>query len=667
MNAKLNLKLDKAVSQEFFVVLLSYMITRSTIDKIFAVSRIEEVVGDYVQLKRSGSGMGGLCPFHNEKTPSFKVNPSLGIYKCFGCSRGGNAVDFIMEMEKMSYPEALKHLAAKYQIEVEETYERSEERDQEAELRESLYVALEYAKNTFHNQMMEDDEGRRIGLSYFKERGLTEETIHAFNLGYALKGWDNFLKLPKSKAFGDSILLQAGLIKKRDREGEEDSYYDAFRERIIFPIQNVHGKTVAFGARMLNPDDRGPKYLNSPESPVYNKSAILYGLFESRKDIRIEDRCYLVEGYMDVVMLHQHGVKNVVASSGTSLTADQVKLMKRFTDNVTILYDGDKAGIKAALRGVDVLLEGGLNAHVVLFPEGEDPDSYCKANGGEAFKRYVVDMQEDFVLFKANLLLDEYGKDPIGQSKVTKEIVESIVLIQDPIKRQAYIRETASVLDFEEALIQQEVVRVRNQKKKSKRHFKETPEQAKAFLPDILPEAKVKDAAIAIERQLLEKLMRFGNENLTEEKTVAQFVFEEIRDAQYSFHSPMFEKVFDQASRYFLERGTLDEHFFVQHETIGKLAAEIYSQRFELSDAWEKNLELKIRTLEENFRDDVVNNINYIKLVQANKMIKNISERLKEASDVEDLQQIQKEYMELIVFKRELHQILGIEGALPSE
>ncbi|WP_375447127.1 DNA primase [uncultured Fibrella sp.] len=421
-------------------------IPEETVERIRQAADILEVVGDFVSLKRRGSNYIACCPFHNEKSPSFNVNPARQIYKCFGCGKAGDSVRFVMDVENLGYGEALRYLAKKYNIEIEEQEVTPEEQLKHTE-RESLYIVLNYAKTFFQEHMLKTDEGRGIGLSYFRERGFSDPTIAAFDLGYSPDQWDALLKDAQTKGYNPELLGKAGLTVTREESGK---IFDRFRGRVMFPIHNVSGRVIAFGARILKVDPKAPKYLNSPETEAYHKSQVLYGIFQAKQTIRQEDVCYLTEGYTDVISLHQAGIKNVVASSGTSLTIEQIRLISRFTQNVTILYDGDAAGVKAALRGLDMVLEEGLNVSVATFPNGDDPDSYVRKVGAEAFKTYLSHNTQDFIAFKTAALLKDAGDSPFKRAEVITEIVGSITRIPDPIKRQVFFQSTARQLSVDE-------------------------------------------------------------------------------------------------------------------------------------------------------------------------------------------------------------------------
>lgn len=444
------------------------MIPKETIDEIFQTARVEEVIGEFVQLKKSGSNFKGKSPFVDERTPSFMVSPAKQIWKCFSSGKGGNVVSFLMEAEHFSYVESLKWLAKKYNIEIKDDRPRSPEEIQAQSVRENLSIINEFARTTFHENLTKHPQGKAIGLSYFLERGFREDIIEKFQLGYCLDESEGFTKRALAKNYKLDYLVQAGLTKVKDTRS-----FDFFRGRVMFPIHSIAGKVLGFGGRTLKTDKKIAKYFNSPESELYNKSKILYGLYFAKNTIIKYDNCYLVEGYTDVISLYQAGVENVVASSGTSLTTDQIKLIKRYTENVTILYDGDNAGIKASFRGIDMLLSEGLNVKVVLFPDGEDPDSFAKASTTEELKEYIKDNSKDFIVFKSDILLKDAGNDPIQRAKLINDIVASVAVIDDAIKRQVYSRECANIFEMPEQTIVQEVNKVRQKKKNEQQKIAE--------------------------------------------------------------------------------------------------------------------------------------------------------------------------------------------------
>lgn len=641
------------------------LIRQSTIDQIFSAASIEDVVGDVVRLRKSGAGLVGLCPFHNEKTPSFSVSPSRGIFKCFGCGKAGNVVGFLMEHEGLTYVEALKNLAARYHIEVEEDAAGREEIDEKASERESLYAALEFARKYFHDNLQEGS-GKRIGQAYFYERGLQESTINEFGLGYALPEWRAFNDHALKSGFSVDILLKAGLIKQSDKEKEatedgvevEANYYDRFRDRVMFPIRNMMGKVVGFGGRKLNNDDRSPKYINSPETAVYNKSQILFGLSFSKRHIRDSDKAFLVEGYLDVLMLYQSGIKNVVASSGTSLTEGQIRQVKRFTENVTVLFDGDAAGAKASLRGVDMLLENGLNVKVVVFPEGEDPDSYCRQLGGEGLLSFIAASEKDFMLFKADFLQVTEGSDPIKKSEAIRSILESIGKIPDPLKRSFYVKECARVMEAEEQLLHRELARIRrhgqhSNVKKIERNLMEVGVED----TDQVVEAEVTEDNK--EYRLIRSLLLYGNQPFEEEVFVADVIFEELARDRYRFDDALFQKVIDRAQIQWQEHKSLSDDWFTRHPEFGNLAAGILADKYVLSPAWKEKFEIFIKDETENFTDEVHANLLYLKLKQIDKSLDANREALKSAEGEGEVDHHMQVHLKLLAVRQEIAKSLG--------
>ena len=425
------------------------MISKETIEKVFDQARVEEVIGDFVQLKRSGSNMKGLSPFVNEKSPSFMVSPVKQIWKDFSSGKGGNSVTFLMEHEHFTYPEAIKYLANKYGIEVEETIVSNEDIEQANE-KESMYLVSEFARDYFHKTMLNTDEGQAIGLSYFKERGFSKETIEKFHLGYSPDIWDAFTKEALGKAYKLEYLEKTGLTIVKQ---EDEKTFDRFKGRVMFPIQSMSGRVLGFGGRILTNDKKAAKYLNSPESEIYHKSKVLYGIFQAKQAIAKQDNCYLVEGYTDVIQFNQSGIENVVASSGTALTPDQIRLVNRLTNNITVLFDGDAAGLRASIRGIDLILEAGMNVKVCSFPDGEDPDSFAKYNSYEVLKQYLDENSKDFIQFKADLLVKEANNDPIKKAELIRDMVQSISKISDQIKREVYIKECSRIMDISEDVL----------------------------------------------------------------------------------------------------------------------------------------------------------------------------------------------------------------------
>lgn len=509
-------------------------ISKLTSDKVKERADIVEVVGDYVPLKKKGQNMWACCPFHGEKSPSFSVSPAKQIYKCFGCGKAGDPIQFVMDIEGVGFQEAIRHLAGKYGIEVEEDEARTPEQNLEQNERESLFIALNFAKDFFVKNL-QTEEGRSIGLSYFKERGFNPQIIEKFDLGYALDGWDHFLKAANAAGFEEEILLKAGLILQK--EGDPNRLYDRFRGRVTFAIHNISGKPIGFGARILTKEKNQPKYINSPETPIYHKSDVLYGMFQAKKAIRDLDNCFLVEGYTDVISMHLSGIENVVSSSGTSLTEGQIKLIKRFTNQVTVLYDGDAAGIKASIRGIDLLLEGGLNVKAVVFPDGDDPDSYSRKVGSQAFQDYLKENSRDFIGFKIGLYQEEFARDPIRKAEVIREIVQSIGKIPDPIIRSVYVKEASGLLQIEEEIIHSELNK--SLIKSQKDHFQKAKEEAEAEekLEELVPshvQVSFLEKLSIHEREILRLMSLYFSESLDDEgKTVLEYLLSETLETKF--------------------------------------------------------------------------------------------------------------------------------------
>jgi DNA primase len=575
------------------------VIKQEVIDKILDAAHIEEVVGEFVDLKKRGSSLIGLCPFHNEKTPSFNVSVSKGIYKCFGCGMAGDSVKFIMDHEKYSYPEALRFLAKKYHIEIEEEVSSQEEilnRDH----RESLLVVTNWASEFFKTQLWETEEGQTIGLDYFRERGFRDDIIKKYGLGYSPEAWSTLTDAAKTAGYQDNYLAETGLIVQK----EDGRNYDRFRGRVMFPIHNLSGRVLGFGGRTLKTDKQTPKYVNSPESEIYHKSNVLYGLYFAKKAISQADQCLLVEGYMDVLALHQAGIEQAVASSGTSLTSGQIRLIARYTKNVTILFDGDAAGIKAALRGIDMLLEEGLNVKILLIPDGEDPDSYLRKYGSEAFKSYLQQHQEDFISFKTNVLLADAGDDPIKRANTIREVVESIALIPDQIKASVFIRECSSLLEIEERVLLHELnkLRVSNARKKGKTVGQSdrphpTQEDLDPLLappqtegPKAMPENNPQTIATLQEREFIRVLLNYGrdlahwetNPNLP----IAPLLINSILDIPFT--DPVCARILKIYQGYIAKQELPEDRVFTSHtdKAISELAITLLSPRYEISPNW---------------------------------------------------------------------------------
>lgn len=556
------------------------MISKNTIDKVFETARVEEVIGDFVQLKRAGSNFKGLSPFSDERSPSFMVSPVKQIWKDFSSGKGGNSIAFLMEHEHFTYPEAIRYLARKYNIEIEET-ELSDEHKAEANERESMYLVSEFAKKYFHNTLLNDEEGRAIGYSYFKERGFTNDTIKKFELGYSPESWDAFTKEALGKGYKLDYLDKTGLTIVK-----EDKQFDRFKGRVMFPISSMSGRTLGFGGRILTNDKKAAKYLNSPESDIYHKSKVLYGIFQAKQSIAKLDNCYLVEGYTDVIQFSQAGIENVVASSGTALTPDQIRLVNRLTKNITVLFDGDAAGLRASIRGIDLILEEGMNVKVCTFPDGEDPDSFAKKNSHADLVHYLETNAKDFIQFKASLLMDEAKNDPVKKAGLIRDMVTSISKIPDRIQREIYLQETSRIMDISEQvlvntlaqLVQKDITEVDKKQKQEQKAFdvvkNENPEQARKI--DILFE---------LERKIIEILLLYGHKEdefedvllktneegeiheVSEKKEykVYQRIYLSLQEDEVELANPLFRDIYNDLINYFHQNETFNAEHYLMH------------------------------------------------------------------------------------------------------
>jgi DNA primase len=645
------------------------LIPKDTIQTIIETARIEEVVGEFVHLRKRGVNYVGLCPFHNEKTPSFTVSPAKGIYKCFGCGKAGNSVNFIMEHEHYTYPEALKFLAKKYNIEVEEE-QQTPEQIQQLNERESLYAVTEFARKFFTEQLLNTDEGKSIGLSYFKERDFTDKTIDEFQLGYSPDRWDAFTKAAKENGYEKQFLVKTGLTI--DKDGK---HFDRFRARVIFPIHNLTGRVIGFGGRILKKDDKKAKYVNSPESEIYNKSKVLYGIYFAKNEIIKKDNCFLVEGYTDVISLFQAGIKNVVASSGTSLTTGQIRLIKRYTPNITILYDGDAAGLKASFRGIDMILEQGMNVKVVLFPEGEDPDSYARTHRSVEVEDYITSQAKDFIRFKTSVLLEETQNDPVKKAGLIKEIVQTISLIPDGITRSLYVKECSALLDMTEQTLMNELnKRLRENFKKKSRS---TPPET--MTPEVQEYQQEKQTEFDVyeteyqERDIIRILLNYGQQEIIFEETdenghpveiaveVAKFIVNDIRRDSLEFKDPAFKKIFDEYVQH-IERDEIpDENHFKNHEDpeISTLAVNMLLSPYEVSETWQKLAKIEVVTESGKLKKAVVNSVLSFKAKMIEKLIFDNQEKLKETENDEDIVILLKEQQKLKNISRLINKELG--------
>jgi DNA primase len=662
------------------------LIKQEVIDKVLETARIEEVVGDFVDLKKRGTSLIGNCPFHHEKTPSFHVSVSKGIYKCFGCGVGGDSLKFVMELEKFSYPEAIRYLADKYSIQIEEV-ERSPAQLAAQDKRESLYVLSAWASKFFAEQLWKTEMGQVIGLNYFKERGYREDIIKKFELGYSPEEWTALVDKAQVAGFHPDYLAASGLAIERD----DKSLYDRFRGRVMFPIHNLTGRVIGFGGRTLKTDKKVAKYVNSPESEIYHKSDVLYGLNFAKKAIMEEDNCYLVEGYADVLSVHQAGVENVVSSSGTSLTTGQIKLISRFTKNVTILYDGDEAGIKASLRGTDMLLEEGLNVKVLLFPDGNDPDSYVQKFGANAFKDYVKSNQQDFIFYKTNILLRDASNDPIKRAEVIRDVVESIALIPDEIKVSVFIRECSSLLDIEERILLAELnkIRLNRAKKADKDAARKTQapplnagmppmgmdgpppdffmtDDERGGMPPMEPVEQPAQLTSEIlqEREIVRILINYGDYLATWEGDgdipVAGLLLGNISDIEFKDKAAAFilKAYRDAAENY--EIPDAKQFYSNPDASISDLAINSVASKYSLSENWNDDKRKIYVTQEyEHLKQLVVTAIYRIKKRKIEAEMHHIREEMKHEQDVANLEVLIFKYQKLKEAERLLGGFLG--------
>lgn len=602
------------------------MISQQTIQEIQSRIDIYDIVGSFVKLKRRGTNFIGNCPFHNEKTPSFTVSPSKEIYKCFGCGKSGNAIGFVMEHEKYSYVEALRWLATRYNIDIVET-ETSPEYKEQQQTADSLHILNQFAAKYFSAQLLESEEGQNNALSYLKERGFNDNTIEKFQIGYCLNQRDAFTREALKNQFSEEILKKSGLTIERDGQ-----LYDNYRGRIIFPIQNQSGKIIGFGARVIGNSDRGPKYINTPENELYIKSRILYGSFFARHPIDKFDECYLVEGYTDVTAMHQAGIENVVASGGTSLTIDQLRLIKKYTNNLTIIYDGDAAGVKAALRGLDLAIEEGLNVQMVLIPDKEDPDSYVKKVGAEEFRTFINLNKKDFILFQLEVALTDAGNDSTRKAAVVNQIAESISKLsraEDFTRQQDYIKKCSSILKVDEqgltALVKKFTIeKLGKDEKKFQRNTEEAqPEQQTSEKADQSLDLLFKDEMS--EQAVVRSLIEFGNQPWEEANSVADYIFLEIEKdgLEDLFDNKLLVEIINEYKS-ILEKGTRpDEKFFLYHpdQKIGQMAVSLLTEKHQISPNWAKFYQGNILDRSDLYREEVRSSMTYLKLKKVKRLI----------------------------------------------
>jgi DNA primase len=645
------------------------LISRETIDKVFETARVEEVIGDFVQLKRAGSNYKGLSPFSDERSPSFMVSPVKQIWKDFSSGKGGSVVTFLMEHEHFTYPEAIRFLAKKYNIEIEET-ETSQEDKIEANEKESMYLVSEFAKTYFQETLLNSEEGKAIGLTYFKERGFTNETIAKFGLGYSPETWDAFSKEALSKGYQLEFLEKVGLTITR----EDGKHFDRFKGRVMFPIQSLSGRNLGFGGRILTNDKKAAKYLNSPESEIYHKSKVLYGIFHAKQAIAKQNNCYLVEGYTDVIQLHQAGIENVVASSGTALTPDQIRLINRLTKNITVLFDGDAAGLRASIRGIDLILEEGMNVKVCTFPDGDDPDSFARKNSYDDLVFYLENNAKDFIQFKASLLMNEAQNDPIKKADLIRDMVVSISKIPDRIKREVYIQECARIMDISEQVLQNTLAQlVQKDISEAGKKLKKEQKAFEVVKDDIQVSRDRVDIVYELERKIIEMLLLYGslvadfedyilkaNEEgvMIEEKEIkSSKVFERIylslHEDEVELANPMFKEIYNDLIAYYNQNENFNiEHYLMQlsPEHSEMVTDILMLEEKELLHNWEtKQIYVKKKT--ENVGQYVSETIISLREYLINKLIMDMMNNFtkEEENDLEELKSTINDYNKLKV------------------
>jgi len=635
-------------------------------------ARIEDVVGDFVSLKRRGSNLIGLCPFHSERTPSFSVSPVKGIYKCFGCGKAGNAVNFVMEHEKFTYPEALRYLAKKYHIDIQEEAETAEEIAAKSE-REGLFAVSEYAQKFFSDQLLNTDEGKSVGLSYFRGRGFSDDTLIKFQLGYSPDEWDSLTKQALQNGYSREMLDKSGLSIVK-----EEKMYDRFRSRVIFPIHSQAGRVIGFGGRILSSDKSKAKYINSPESEIYNKSKVLYGIAFAKNAIAANDRCYLVEGYTDVISMHQAGVQNVVASSGTSLTVDQIKLIKRYTPNITILYDGDPAGIKASFRGIDMILEQGMNVKVVLFPDGEDPDSYARTRRSSEVTDFITKSAKDFIRFKIELLLGETGNDPMKRVTIIKEFIESIALIPDRLTRMAYVKESAERMKMDEGVILNELNKVLRNKFRKQADMTKEEFEATIPEPEIIPAEQPHTLDLTSteyqERDLVRLLLTYGPrqikmytlaEGQTEPvevfTTVAEFIVNDLRNDGLELTSEVYARVYRECEKLVDKEAVIKPEMMIQHPdlVIARCAVDLLATPYELHDWSKRRIHIPVEEDEEVLERAVTSSLLAFKARRIEQLLAETSKEIKDPQPETDVMSLMRRFRDLKILNAQINKQLG--------
>lgn len=630
------------------------MVDQSVIDRVIETAQIVEVVQDFITLKRRGANFLGNCPFHNEKTPSFTVSPAKGIFKCFGCGKGGNSVSFVMDHEHLNFTDAIKFLAKKYNIEIVEK-ELSERDVQQKNERESLQIVSDFAQKYFSDTLFNNKEGQAIGLSYFRERGFSDKTIEKFQLGYSVDKFDEFTVEAQKKGYKLEYLVKTGLTIHSN-----DKYFDRFSGRVIFPIHSISGKVIGFGGRTLRTDKKTAKYQNSVESEIYHKSKVLYGLFFAKKAIVQQDKCFLVEGYADFISMFQAGIENIVASSGTSFTIEQIRLIKRFTQNITILYDGDSAGIKASIRAIDMILEEGLNVKVVLFPDGDDPDSYARKVSSTELTRFIAENENDFITFKTKMLIKDAEKDPVQKANLIKDVVHSISIIPDPIAMSVYIRECSSLLKVDEQILYHEVV---NLKRKKRENQKSQTNDLEAFEEQFVSPKQSNPITANtenVEYFIIRLLMNYGNHTLLADEngvrpTVAKYIIKELKDDDLQFSNEQYQGIFNEVVESIEKNGEFNQEYFINHSNVNirKTTVDMLFQAYELSKIWERH-EALVQTEEMKLNEIVSQTIIAYKNVYVVQELKQIEQSLKISKDEEEINTLVERHMKM----KEIHKII---------
>ena len=584
------------------------MISRSTIDRVFETARVEEVIGEFVQLKKAGSNFKGLSPFTDEKSPSFMVSPVKQIWKDFSTGKGGNAVSFLMEHEHYSYPEAIKFLAKKYNIEIEETVQSDQEKEQMNE-RESMFLVSNFAKEYFHDILLNSPQGKAIGLSYFKERGFSDDSIKKFDLGYCLDTWDSFTNEALKKGYDIKYLASTGVTIVR-----ENKQFDRFKGRVMFPIHSMSGRILGFGGRTLSSDKKTAKYVNSPESDIYHKSKILYGIYQAKKEIAKQDNCYLVEGYTDVISFYQSGIENVVASSGTALTSDQIRLVHRLTKNITVLFDGDAAGIRASLRGIDLILEQGMNVKVVTFPDGDDPDSFAKKHSEASLREYLEESSQDFINFKVSLLMKDANNDPVKKAGLIRDIVTSISKIPDSIQREVYVQECSRIMEISERVLFSELAQLISKNTQDFKKNQQKEKQSFEVVKKQTEQLKEVNSLFILEREIIRILLLFGNQetdfvdfievededgviHLEKEKytnQVSKELYLNLQDDEIEFSNEIFKNIYYEMIHQLNQVDKIEMESFINHSNpdISSIVTSILmdDEKYTLSDWKRKNI-----------------------------------------------------------------------------